>query len=58
MFNQKSDDKKWTIFNHLKHVILLNSIEFKTLGTEQLAWTNTEASDDADHTTDTDVAHE
>lgn len=25
---------------------------------EQLAWTDTEASDDADHTADTDVAHE
>lgn len=39
--------------NHLKHVIQLNPKQTK----KKLAWTNTEASDDADHAADTDVAH-
>lgn len=37
---------------------LILTIENRVRVREQLAWTNTEASDDADHTADTDVAHE
>lgn len=33
-------------------------IEYRVRVRERLAWTNTEASDDADHAADTDVAHE
>lgn len=40
----------------LKNSILI--IENRVRVRERLAWANTEASDDADHTADTDVAHE